>query len=150
MLIAIDRARWNTSRHSRTELENVIYSPEFVLKRGLDETTKIIRAENAEHEHLPSEYVKAFQDAGFSGVNWLALINPSLDTIKLSLISSVPSRLRRNTKYRYVQFWPIWIIFPTVLVMKMLKLEKFKHFIKLPREKKSNRFQLKTVFIATK
>lgn len=150
ILIAIDRAHWKTSKKRRLELENVTYSKEFLLKRGWDEKTEITRAENGEHEHLLSDYITAFREAGFKDVNWLALLNPSFETMKLSLISSIPSRFRRNTKFHYVEFWPIWVIFPTVIFMKIFKRNKFGNFINLPRGKNSNRFQLKTVIVATK
>ena len=66
-LLAIDRSHWSTSRKRRDELENTIYSEEFLSARGLDKSTHLTRAENGEHEYLLSEYLDAFKKAGFSG-----------------------------------------------------------------------------------
>jgi ubiquinone/menaquinone biosynthesis C-methylase UbiE len=149
-LIAIDRAHWNTSQKRRKELENVPYSKKFLIDRGWDENKVITRAENGEHEHLLTEYINLLYMAGFTKVEWLNLINPSFQTVKLALISSIPSFLRRHTRYHYVQFWPAWLVVPVILAMKITGVDKIGNFVKLPREKNSNRFQSKTVLVATK
>jgi len=149
-LLAIDRSHWSTSRKRRNELENTIYSEEFLTDRGLDKNTRLTRAENGEHEYLLSEYLDAFKKAEFSSTDWIFLIDPKFSIIKLSLISAVPSRMRKHTKYYYIQSWPIRkLIFP-IIMMRIFKLNKVGKYINFPRHENSKRFQAKTVIIATK
>jgi len=149
-LLAIDRSHWSTSRKRRNELENTIYSQEFLADRGLDRNTCLTRAENGEHEYLLSEYLDAFKKAGFSNTDWIFLIDPKFSVIKQSLISAVPSRLRKHTKYYYIQTWPLRnLIFP-IIMMRIFKFSKVGRYINFPRNKNSKRFQAKTVIIATK
>jgi SAM-dependent methyltransferase len=149
-LLAIDRSHWSTSRKRRNELENTIYSQEFLSDRGLDINTRLTRAENGEHEYLLSEYLDAFEKAGFSNTDWVFLVDPNFSVIKQSLISAIPSRLRKRTKYHYIQTWPLRnLIFP-VTMMRIFKLGKVGRYVNFPRNKDSKRFQAKTVIIATK
>lgn len=149
-LLAIDRSHWRASRKRRDELENTAYSEEFLSDRGLDRNTRLTRAENGEHEYLISEYLDAFKKAGFSSTDWIFLIDPKFSVIKQSLISAVPSRLRKHTKYYYIQTWPLRkLIFP-IIMMRIFKLIKFGKYINFPRNKNSKRFQAKIVIIATK
>ena len=149
-LLAIDRSHWSTSRKRRDELENTIYSEEFLSARGLDKSTHLTRAENGEHEYLLSEYLDAFKKAGFSSTDWIFLIDPNFSVIKQSLISAVPSRIRKQTKYYYIQTWPLRkLIFP-IIMMRIFKLIKVGRYINFPRNINSKRFQAKTVIIATK
>ena len=97
-----------------------------------------------------SEYLEAFKKAGFSNADWIFLIDPKFSVIKLSLISAVPSRIRKHTKYYYIQTWPIRkLIFP-IIMMRIFKLIKVGRYINFPRNKNSNRFQAKTLIYATK
>jgi ubiquinone/menaquinone biosynthesis C-methylase UbiE len=149
-LLAIDRSHWRTSKRRRLELENQQYSKKFLQDRGIADDTVLTRADNGEHEYLLSEYITAFKNAGFSDIKWVFLIDPSLSILKLALISSVSSRLRKNTRYHYVQTWPLRkLIFP-VMLMKFFKLQKVGNFVNLPKANGSKRFQAKTVLIATK
>lgn len=149
-LLAIDRSHRSASRKRRNELENTTYSQEFLSDRGLDRNTRLTRAENGEHEYLLSEYLDAFKKAGFSNTDWIFLIDPKFSVIKQSLISAVPSRLRKRTKYYYIQTWPLRnLIFP-IIMMRIFKLSKVGRYINFPRNKNSKRFQAKTVIIATK
>ena len=149
-LLAIDRAHWCTSKRRRNELENVKYSKEFLMARGLDPNLVVTRAENGEHEHLLSDYLIAFKNAGFTDVRWVFLIDPKFTILKLSLISAIPSTLRRNTKYHYIQTWPFRKLVLPVILMRIFNLKKFGKFINFPRDKNSNRFQAKTLIYATK
>ena len=149
-LVAIDRSHWNTSKRRRKELENQVYSHKFLSDRGMDENKKVTRADNGEHEYLLSEYIHAFKSAGFKEVDWLFLLDPSLSILKLSLISSISSRFRKHTKYHYIQTWPFWKLLLPVIALRCFRLKKFGHFVSLPRDVNSKRFQAKTVIIATK
>lgn len=149
-LIAIDRAHWNTSKRRRTELENQEYSHKFLRDRGMDENKRVTRADNGEHEYLLAEYIHAFKSAGFQKIDWIMLIDPNFSYLKLSLISLISSKLRKNTKFHYIQTWPFWKLLLPVLVLRFFGLKKFGHFVSLPRELNSKRFQAKTVIIATK
>lgn len=149
-LLAIDRSHWNTSKRRRKELENQEYSLKFLSDRGMDVSKKLTRAENGEHEYLLKEYVDAFKSAGFKKVDWILLLDPSLSILKLSLISSISSRLRKHTKYHYIQIWPFWKLLLPVIALRFFRLKKFGHFVSLPRDVNSKRFQAKTVIIATK
>ena len=149
-LIAIDRSHWNTSKRRRTELENQEYSHKFLSDRGMDENKKVTRADNGEHEYLLSEYIHAFKSAGFKEVDWIFLLDPSLSILKLSLISAISSRFRKYTKYHYIQTWPFWKLLLPVIVLRFFRQKKFGHFVSLPRDVNSKRFQAKTVIIATK
>jgi SAM-dependent methyltransferase len=149
-LLAIDRAHWSTSKRRRNELENVEYSKEFLTARGLDPNISVTRAENGEHEHLLDDYLNAFKNAGFTDVNWVFLVDPKISILKLSLISAIPSLLRRNTKYHYIQTWPFRKLVLPVILMRVFKLKKVGKFINFPRNKNSNRFQAKTLIYATK
>ena len=149
-LLAIDRSHWSASKRRRLELENQEYSIKFLQDRGLDEETRITRADNGEHEYLLSEYLDAFNNAGFSKVKWFFLIDPSFSILKLALISSVSSRFRKNTRFHYVQTWPLRkLIFP-VLLMKLLRVQRVGSFVNFPKAEGSKRFQAKTILIATK
>jgi ubiquinone/menaquinone biosynthesis C-methylase UbiE len=149
-LLAIDRSHWNTSKRRRKELEDQEYSAQYLLERGLNLDIPITRAENGEHEYLLSDYVSAFKLAGFSEVKWVLLIDPGYSILKLALISAISSRLRKKTRYHYIQTWPLRkLIFP-VLLMKIFGIQKLGNFINFPRKKGSKRFQAKTVLIATK
>ena len=98
----------------------------------------------------PLEDLDAFKKAGFSNTDWIFLIDPKFSVIKQSLISAVPSRLRKHTKYYYIQTWPLRnLIFP-IIMMRIFKFSKFGRYINFPRDKNSKRFQAKTVIIATK
>jgi len=148
-LLAIDRSHWSSSRKRRNELENTIYSQKFLSDRGLDRDTRITRAQNGEHEYLLSEYLEAFKKAGFSSTDWLFLIDPKFSVIKQCLISAVPSQLRKHTKYYYIQTWPLRkLIFP-IIIMRFFKFNRVGRYINFPRNRYSNRFQAKTVIIAT-
>lgn len=149
-LLAIDRSHWSSSKTRRDELENTVYSKKFLSDRGLDENINVTRAENGEHEYLLSEYLKAFKKAGFYKTNWVFFIDPKLSVIKQGLISAVPSRLRKNTKYFYVQTWPLRKILIPIIMMRVFRLTKFGRYVNFPRGKNSNRFQAKTVIIATR
>jgi len=149
-LLAIDRAHWSTSKRRRNELENVKYSKEFLTARGLDPNIAVTRAENGEHEHLLDDYLITFKNAGFTDVRWVFLIDPKFSILKLSLISAIPSPLRRNTKYHYIQTWPFRKLVLPVILMRVFKLKKVGKFISFPRNKNSNRFQAKTLIYATK
>jgi SAM-dependent methyltransferase len=149
-LLAIDRAHWSTSKRRRNELENVKYSKEFLTARGLDPNIAVTRAENGEHEHLLDDYLITFKNAGFTDVRWVFLIDPKLSILKLSLISAIPSALRRHTKYHYIQTWPFRKLVLPVILMRVFKLKKVGKFISFPRNKNSNRFQAKTLIYATK
>ena len=149
-LLAIDRSHWKTSKRRRTELENQEYSAKFLLDRGMDQKKKVTRADNGEHEYLLTEYIHAFKSAGFQKVDWVMLIDPTFSILKLSLISLISSKFRKNTKYHYIQTWPFWKLLLPVLFMRLLGKKRFGHFVSLPREKNSKRFQAKTVIIATR
>jgi ubiquinone/menaquinone biosynthesis C-methylase UbiE len=149
-LLAIDRAHWNTSKRRRKELENVMYSREFLVARGLDPNIIVTRAENGEHEHLLDDYLITFKNAGFSDVNWVFLVDPKFSILKRSLISAIPSILRRHTKYHYLQTWPFRKLFLPVILMRAFNFKKIGRFVNFPRDKNSNRFQAKTVLYATK
>jgi SAM-dependent methyltransferase len=149
-LIAIDRSHWNTSKRRRTELENQEYSHKFLRDRGMDENKRVTRADNGEHEFLLSEYIQAFKSAGFQKIDWIMLIDPTFSHLKLSLVSLISSKFRRNTKYHYIQTWPFWKLLLPLLFMRLLRKKQFGHFVSLPREKNSKRFQAKTVIIATR
>ena len=149
-LLAIDRSHWGSSKTRRAELENTVYSRKFLTDRGLNENISVTRAENGEHEYLLSEYLKAFQEAGFYKTDWVFLIDPKLSVIKQGLISAVPSWLRKNTKYFYVQTWPLRKLLIPIIMMRVFRLTKFGRFVNFPRDKDSNRFQAKTVIIATR
>lgn len=150
VLIAIDRAHWNTSRSRMDSLENEPYSKAFLEARGWDATKKITRADNGEHEHLISDYENYFRKAGFSVFEWRNLLAPEWSLLKLALISLIPWRLRVKTKYRYVQMWPIWKLLAPVIIFKLLNRQVYRKFICLPRKKDSKRFQSKTIFMITK
>jgi len=150
VLIAIDRAHWRTSRSRMDSLENEPYSKAFLEARGWDATKKITRADNGEHEHLISDYERHFREAGFSSFEWRNLLAPEWSVLKLSLISLIPWRLRANTKYRYVQMWPIWKLFIPIITFRLTKQRTYKKFICLARKKNSKRFQLKTIVLVTK
>lgn len=150
VLIAIDRAHWRTSRSRMKSLENEPYSKAFLEARGWDATKKITRADNGEHEHLVSDYEDYFREAGFSSFEWRNLLAPEWSVLKLSLISLIPWRLRSNTRYRYVQMWPIWKLLFPVMVFKFSKTGTYKGFIRLPRKNNSKRFQSKTILKITK
>ena len=150
VLIAIDRAHWNTSRARMDSLENEPYSEAFLQARGWDNTRRITRADNGEHEHLVKDYRRYFLKAGFKSFDWKNLISPELSILKLSIISAIPWRLRAKSKYRYIQMWPIWKVFLPVFLFRFGALEKFGKFVKLPRAKNSKRFQSKTIFCITK
>jgi len=149
-LIAIDRSHWNTSKRRRTELQNQEYSHKFLRDRGMDENKRVTRADNGEHEYLLAEYIQAFKSAGFQKIEWIMLIDPTLSILKLSLISLISSKFRKNTKYHYIQTWPFQKLLLPVLFMRLLGKKKFGHFVSLPRKKNSKRFQAKTVIIATR
>jgi len=149
-LLAIDRAHWRTSKRRRNELENVKYSKEWLMARGLDPNLVITRAENGEHEHLLSDYLKAFKNAGFSDVRWVFLIDPKFTLLKLSLISAIPLVVRRKTKYNYIQTWPFRKLIIPVILFRIFNLKKFGNYVNFPRNKNSNRFQAKTLIYATK
>jgi SAM-dependent methyltransferase len=149
-LLAIDRSHWSTSRKRRDELQNVVYSEQFLSDRGLDKNTRLTRAENGEHEYLLSEYLDAFTKAGFSKTDWILLLDPKFSVIKQSLISAVPSSLRKYTKFYYIQTWPLRKLFLPIMLMRIFKLSKVGRYINFPRDKNSKRFQVKTVIIATK
>lgn len=149
-LLAIDRAHWSTSKRRRNELENVTYSKEFLTARGLDPNIIITRAENGEHEHLLNDYLITFKNAGFTDVSWMVLIDPKFSILKLSLMSGIPSLLRRNTKYHYIQTWPLRKLVLPFILMRLFKLKKVGKFINFPRNRNSNRFQVKTLIYATK
>jgi SAM-dependent methyltransferase len=149
-LLAIDRSHWSTSRKRRDELENTVYSEEFLTVRGLDKNTHLTRAENGEHEYLLSEYLDGFKKAGFSKTDWIFLLDPKFSVIKQSLISAVPSRLRKRTKFYYIQTWPLRKLLFPIIMMRIFKLSKVGRYINFPRGENSKRFQAKTVIIATK
>lgn len=149
-LLAIDRSHWNTSKRRRKELEEQEYSKQYLLERGLSPDTRITRAENGEHEYLLSDYISAFELAGFSEVKWVLLIDPGYSILKLALISAISSRLRKKTRFHYIQTWPLRKLILPVLLMKAFGLQKVGNFINFPRKNGSKRFQAKTVLIATK
>ena len=149
-LLIIDRSHWNANKKRRLELENQVYSEKFLLERGWDTSKKITRSDNGEHEYLLSEYLNAIKKAGFREVNWNQFIDPSWSFLKLSLISTIPSFLRRNTRYSYIQMWPIHKTLVPVLLMKLFKIKKFGNFIAMPKKPGSKRFQSKTIICATK
>lgn len=149
-LLAIDRSHWKTSKVRRAELENTVYSKEFLEARGLDNQLRLTRAENGEHEYLLSEYLEAFLEAGFKKVDWVFLVDPKLSVIKQALISALPSIFRKNTKYFYVQTWPLRKLLIPIIMMRIFRITKFGRYINFPRNKNSNRFQCKTVIIATR
>lgn len=149
-LLAIDRSHWSTSRKRRDELESTVYSEKFLADRGLDKKTHLTRAENGEHEYLLSEYLEAFRKAGFSTIDWIFLLDPKFSVIKQSLISSVPSQLRRHTRFYYIQTWPLRKLLFPIIMMRIFKLSRVGRYINFPRDENSKRFQAKTVMIATK
>lgn len=149
-MLVIDRSHWNTSSRRRNELENQVYSNNWLAERGMDIDKKITRAENGEHEYLLSEYLAAFQKAHFSNVQWFFLLDPGFSILKLSLISSISSRLRKGTRYSYVHTWPLRKLIIPVILMKMFKFNQVGRFVNCPRELGSKRFQAKTVLLATK
>ncbi len=149
-LLAIDRSHWNISKKRRDELEGTIYSEKFLTDRGLDKNIQLTRAQNGEHEYLLSEYLNAFKNAGFSHTDWIFLIDPKFSVIKQSLVSAIPSRLRKNTRYFYIQTWPLKKLIFAIIVMRIFKVNKVGRYIKSPRQENSKRFQCKTVIIATR
>jgi len=149
-LLAIDRSHWNTSKRRRSELENQVYSKQFLSDRGLETSRTVTRADNGEHEYLLSEYISAFKNAGFSEVKWVFLIDPGFSIIKLALISAVSSRLRKNTRFHYVQTWPLRRLITPVLLMRIFRVKRVGNFINFPKKQGSKRFQAKTVIMATK
>ena len=149
-LLAIDRSHWNTSKRRRLELENQEYSKQFLLERGLSEDARITRADNGEHEYLLSEYIAAFKKAGFKEVRWVFLIDPSFSLLKLGLISAVSSRIRKNTRFHYIQTWPLRKLLLPVVLMRLFKVQKVGNFVNFPKKEGSKRFQAKTVIMATK
>jgi ubiquinone/menaquinone biosynthesis C-methylase UbiE len=149
-LFAIDRSHWKISRKRKAELENQIYSKEFLLDKGLDINKVFTRAENGEHEYLLSDYLNALSKAGFSKVEYFICLDPGFSILKLALISSVPSKIRSRTKFHYIQTWPLRKILIPVVLMNIFKLKRVGKFISLPRRPGSKRFQLKTFIFATK
>lgn len=149
-LIIIDRSHWNTDKKRRTELENQVYSEKFLIDRGWDKSKRITRSDNGEHEYLLSEYLTAIKDAGFREVSWNQFIDPSWSFIKLSIISTIPSFIRKNTKYSYIQMWPMYKTLIPVLLMRIFGVKKVGNFIALPKKQGSKRFQSKTIICATK
>ena len=149
-LLAIDRSHWSASKRRRLELENQEYSIKFLEDRGIPVETRITRADNGEHEYLLSEYIGAFKHAGFSEIKWVFLIDPSLSILKLALISSVSSRFRKNTRFHYVQTWPLRKLLFPVILMRLFKIQRVGSFVNFPKANGSKRFQAKTVLIATK
>ena len=149
-LFAIDRSHWKISRKRKAELENQIYSKEFLLDKGLDINKVFTRAENGEHEYLLSDYLNALSKAGFSKVEYFICLDPGFSILKLALISSVPSKIRSRTKFHYIQTWPLRKILIPVVLMNIFKLKRVGKFISLPRKPGSKRFQLKTFIFATK
>jgi ubiquinone/menaquinone biosynthesis C-methylase UbiE len=149
-LFAIDRSHWKISRKRKAELENQIYSKEFLLNIGLDINKVFTRAENGEHEYLLSEYLNALRKAGFSKVEYFICLDPGFSILKLALISSVPSKIRSGTRFHYIQTWPLRKIIIPVILMNIFKLKRVGKFISLPRKPGSKRFQLKTFIFATK
>lgn len=149
-LLAIDRSHWSTSRKRRNELENVVYSEKYHSDRGLDRNTLLTRAENGEHEYLLTDYLSAFKKAGFSHTGWMVLLDPKFSVIRQSLISAIPSSLRKYTRFYYVQTWPLRKLFFPIVMMRIFKMRKVGRYINFPRDKNSKRFQVKTVIIATR
>jgi SAM-dependent methyltransferase len=149
-LLAIDRTHWSTSRKRRNQLESTVYSEKFLTDRGLDKNTYLTRAQNGEHEYLLSEYLDAFKNAGFSKTDWIFLLDPKFSVIKQSLISAVPAQLRKHTKFYYIQTWPLRKLLFPIIMMRIFKLSRVGRYVNFPRDNNSNRFQAKTVIIATR
>jgi ubiquinone/menaquinone biosynthesis C-methylase UbiE len=149
-LFAIDRSHYKISLNRKRELENQKYSKEFLYDKGLDINKVFTRAENGEHEYLLSDYFNAFNKAGFSKVQYFICIDPGFSILKYALISAIPSKMRLNTKFHYIQTWPIRKLILPVLIMNIFKFKRVGRFINLPRKPDSKRFQLKTFILATK
>jgi ubiquinone/menaquinone biosynthesis C-methylase UbiE len=149
-LIAIDRSHWSTSKSRRKNLENQAYSKEWLSSRGLDTNLHLTRSENGEHEHLLKDYRETFLTSGFTKFRWFNLISPEFSLLKYSLISAVPWKVRKNSRFSYIQVWPIRKLLWPVLLMNFFNIKKVGKFIRLDRKKDSARFQSKTIMEFTK
>lgn len=148
ILLALDRAHYQGSDpRVMGNAMNVVYSKEFLKKNGYPEDMHLTRKDNGEHEIYENEYIRDFYAAGFTNVKRYRFLKVTLRQLAYSVITMIPFRFRKNTRFKNISCYPFYIlVWPWLFFL--LGFKRLGNFVKLP--KSSNEAGFKTVFVAYK